>query len=495
MKILIWVIRYRLEVINFFVGAVVLTFELTATRIAAPYIGMTIYVWTSIIGTILAALAIGYALGGYLADKRKNPQDIVILLLLAGLLIFIVNLIKDWFLHQIGQVSWSLQLQAFIASMVLFAAPTVVLGSISPYLARLSIKDVRTSGRHLSRISAAGTVGSLVGAFATGYFLFGFIGTRYILDVLAFCLILVSFLISPRFLLPHKLLAILGLILVLFLPPKVHLSGLFRDIDTDYNRVVVRELSLEKRPVLVMQTDSSLWQSGIYLDNDNSLVFQYAKAFAYVAKTLDNPQDFLVMGGGAFTIPSYLAQTYPAVRIDTVEIDDQMESISQRYFGYKNRANLNVIKADGRQFLNRNSRQYNAIFMDVFVSYIPPFQLLTKEAAAQYGKALNPDGLLAINIVSPVEGPGRSFVESVVSTFRQVFNHIEVYRMSPDTDPTVRQNLIILASQNTIDFEGVSASSPDEAPLFGYKVQFTDKVGLVLSDDFAPVERLSASSH
>lgn len=493
MKILSWFINHRLEVVNFFVGAVVLTFELTAVRIAAPYIGMTIYVWTSIIGTILAALAIGYTLGGYLADKRKNYQDIVLLLLLAAILIFIINLIKDWFLYEIGHVSWPLQWQAFVASVVLFAPPTIVLGSISPYLARLAITDVRTSGRRLSRINAAGTVGSLVGTFVTGYFLFGFIGTKDILDVLALCLIVVSFLILPRFLLPTKLLVVAGFILFLFLPPKIHLAGVFRDIDTNYSRIIVREFSLEKRPVLIMQTDSSLWQSGIYLGGDKGLVFPYAKAFAYAAKQLNNPRSFLVMGGGAFTFPTYLAQTYPAAHIDTVEIDGQLESISQQYFGYKNQANLNVIRADGRQYLNYNSGQYDAIFMDVFVSYIPPFQLLTKEAAVQYNKALNSKGLLAINIVSPVQGPGKTFIVSVVNTYQQVFKNVEVYRVSPDTSPAVKQNLIILASQNAINIGNITFNSPDEAQLFSHRVQLNNGTGRVLTDDFAPVERLADS--
>ena len=56
--------------VNFFVGFVELTLELTATRIIAPYIGLTIYVWTSVIGIILASLALGYLIGGQLADRR-----------------------------------------------------------------------------------------------------------------------------------------------------------------------------------------------------------------------------------------------------------------------------------------------------------------------------------------------------------------------------------------------------------------------------------------
>lgn len=157
--------KYQFEIISFFVGATVMTLELTASRIVAPYIGLNIYVWTSIIGVILASLAIGYLLGGRLADKRKKSLDIVYLLLCSAILIGALNSIKDSILKSISNLNISLQLQALLASSFLFVAPTVLLGSISPYLARLKIHKVVNSGTQLSRISAAGTIGSLFGTF------------------------------------------------------------------------------------------------------------------------------------------------------------------------------------------------------------------------------------------------------------------------------------------------------------------------------------------
>ncbi len=64
----------KLELVAFIAGFITLTFELTAARIVAPYLGATIYTWTSIIGVILAALAVGYVIGGVLADKRKQAH-------------------------------------------------------------------------------------------------------------------------------------------------------------------------------------------------------------------------------------------------------------------------------------------------------------------------------------------------------------------------------------------------------------------------------------
>src|SRR3989344_2258005 len=275
--------KYRFEAVNFVAGAVVLTFELVATRGAAPYIGTTIYAWTSIIGVILAALAVGYWLGGYLADKRKRAEDVILLLMITAGMIFIFNLIKDWLLFQISQTGLPLQIQAFGASLLLFAPPAVALGAVSPYLARLSLTGLGTSGRHIARISAAGTIGSLVGTFLTGYLLFGFIGTRNILSVLVLFLVLGSFLLTSRFILIPRILLGAAAFLSLVISPSLHLTGVVSDIDTHYQRLAVRDTVYRNRPVRVLQTDALAWQSGIYRDGDNGLAFPYLRAFSYVA--------------------------------------------------------------------------------------------------------------------------------------------------------------------------------------------------------------------
>ena len=54
-------------------GMAVLIVEITATRILAPHFGNSIFTFSSVISTILAALAVGYYLGGKLADR--NPSE------------------------------------------------------------------------------------------------------------------------------------------------------------------------------------------------------------------------------------------------------------------------------------------------------------------------------------------------------------------------------------------------------------------------------------
>src|SRR5512133_3715824 len=50
--------------------------ELVAGRIMAPYIGVSLYTWTSIIGVVLAGMSIGNYLGGVIADRRANRSTL-----------------------------------------------------------------------------------------------------------------------------------------------------------------------------------------------------------------------------------------------------------------------------------------------------------------------------------------------------------------------------------------------------------------------------------
>lgn len=77
----------RLELLACTVGFVLMTFELAAARILAPTVGSSTYVWTSIIGTIIAALSFGFYMGGRVADARARRRDVQWLLLAAAGLI------------------------------------------------------------------------------------------------------------------------------------------------------------------------------------------------------------------------------------------------------------------------------------------------------------------------------------------------------------------------------------------------------------------------
>src|SRR5256885_261130 len=76
----------RLGAVAFLVGGATLATEIAASRLLAPYFGASTVVWANIIGLTLAYLAVGYWLGGRLADRRPEPSVLAVIPLGAALL-------------------------------------------------------------------------------------------------------------------------------------------------------------------------------------------------------------------------------------------------------------------------------------------------------------------------------------------------------------------------------------------------------------------------
>jgi predicted membrane-bound spermidine synthase len=482
--------RYQFECISFIVGMVELTLELTAARIAAPYIGLTIYVWTSVIGVILAALALGYLVGGRLADKRKKILDVVYLLLGSAILIGLITMVKDSLLGGLSRWTWlGPQLQALVASCILFAVPTVVLGAVTPYLARLSVTDVATSGTHVSRINAAGTFGALFGTFFTGFFLFALVGTRNILSLLGFVLIIASLGIATTRQSRLRWVPVLLATFLLLLPSKLNLGGVKKDFDTAYNRYMIRESA----DIRVLQGDKSAWESGVYKDPAKGPLFPYIQTFAAAAALPHEPKRYLVIGGGAFTLPTLLRQSSPNAQIDVVEIDKALQPISEQYFNFKPAANIHIYTEDGRQFLNNNHTQYDMIYLDAFSNSTPPFQLLTVETNERLRASLTPNGILAVNIVSRAAGSGEAFISSIAQTYRKSFPDVRLFGIT-DSASTDLQNILLLAGQKNLESSIDTVANYDSIFYAATRNQLFPSTiaGYVLTDDFAPVEQMVA---
>ena len=59
----------KANMVVFIASFCTLVIELVAGRIMAPYVGVSLYTWTSIIGVVLAGISVGAYVGGLLADR------------------------------------------------------------------------------------------------------------------------------------------------------------------------------------------------------------------------------------------------------------------------------------------------------------------------------------------------------------------------------------------------------------------------------------------
>lgn len=167
-------------------------FELVGSRVMGPYVGTSTFVWTSLIGIILASLSIGYWLGGKYADRKASYQILSLIILTAAVLIGSITFFKDNFLQLIQDSITDIRWGSVIDAILLFALPSILLGMVSPYAVKLKMNNLDTTGRTVGNLYAISTSGSIIGTFAAGFFLIPFFGSTKILLLLAILLILCS---------------------------------------------------------------------------------------------------------------------------------------------------------------------------------------------------------------------------------------------------------------------------------------------------------------
>ena len=195
-------------------GMVLMVFELVAARLLAPTIGSSTYVWTSVIGVIIAMLALGVWLGGRLADKRGQLADIAMLLLAAAGAVVLVLLVAVPFLEGLAQFSFDPRIKGVVASILLFAPTSFVLGMIGPYLAKLQVYSLKHTGRLIASIDAMNALGGIFGTFMTGFVLFAIMGSSHMLTALVIVLVAISWVVSPGSLFKVRVVLSLGIVII-----------------------------------------------------------------------------------------------------------------------------------------------------------------------------------------------------------------------------------------------------------------------------------------
>lgn len=151
------------------VGAAVLVVELVGTRLLAPWLGQSHYVWTAQISVTLAALATGYALGGRWARSSRGTGTMYLALGGAGVSLCAAVLAASWVAERTSTLS--LGLSTIITSTTLFFLPLTLLATPAPLLAAELSRTFDTpaaAGSLMGRILAVSTLGSIGGALLSG---------------------------------------------------------------------------------------------------------------------------------------------------------------------------------------------------------------------------------------------------------------------------------------------------------------------------------------
>ncbi len=470
--------------IVFFTSALVLVIEIVAGRLMAPYVGVSLEAFTGIIGTVLAGIALGSAVGGNLADTGKPRQLIGTCLVLGGaftwLSVPIVALVGPGMNSSPG----SIILLTFLA----FFAPTALLSAISPMVAKLRLDSLEETGAVMGNLSAAGTVGALLGTFGTGFILLGLLPIRTIIYIIGGMLVVggVASRVfwsdsgeSSRTVRPDpKLMSVALVAGVASLG-----TGSPCDYETDYTcaRVIADEDLAGGRSLILDQVR----HAHVDLDDPSHLELRYASLFgAVIDSEPEGRLDVLHVGGGGFSVPRYVSATRPGSTNVVLELDEGLVAIAEAELGLGDVENLDIRIGDARLALpDLTTAAFDVIVGDAFGGDVVPWALTTREAVSEYRRLLRPGGVYVLNVI---DGNESRFARAQLATLSEQFEFVGVIL---PLERTVRSfNHVIMASDQP--FGDIGPLSEAGELLDGAAV--VDYIGDagILTDNFAPAEQL-----
>jgi spermidine synthase len=394
--------------------------EICASRLLAPYFGASTVVWANVIGLILAALSLGYWLGGRIADRRPEPQVLGRIVVAAGALVAVVPFaaqpLLDLTVRGLNNVSAGAIVGSFLGSLVLFAPPVVLLGTVAPFAIRLAVSDVAVAGTVSGRLYALSTVGSIAGVFVPAIVTIELLGTQRTLVGTAVVVALGGSLLLRR----RWVAAPVALAIVLSVPAGLvkPVAGLLYEKESQYQFVQV----VQNGPVRDLYLNEGIavhseWRPHTVLTGDEWDMFLTVPPL--VGRTV---RRVAILGNAGGTTARAYGAFYPAARIDGVELDPAVTAAARRYMGLGRIRRLHVITANARPFLDRTHARFDAILIDAYRQPYVPFYLATREFFRLVRSRLRPGGIVALNVAT-VPGDHR-LAEDIAGTLRTVFPQV-----------------------------------------------------------------------
>ena len=202
--------------------------------------------------------------------------------------------------------------------------------------------------------------------------------------------------------------------------------------------------------------------------------------------------EVLCIGLGVGIVPMDFARD--GAKVDVVEINPAVVPLGEKFFNLEPQK-LNITFGDGREFLNRSLKQYDAVILDAFLGDSCPSHLMTREAFHAMRRVLRPAGVLVINTFADLE-PGKDFFSSSLSkTLSDVFPSVRIHNSGNGNTLFVASSQTNLTILRPPDLAHVHRSSINDVRAAFDGLRETDpRHGRVLTDDYNPVEFYDASN-
>ncbi len=482
-------------------GAVVMIVEILGAKMLSPYVGTSHFVWTAQIAVTLVALSCGYYAGGWLVTRSPRPTRLYWAVLLAAVYLTatvpLCEPVAYWCLDL--SRDGSLAVGTLLASALLFFVPLALLAMVGPFFVHVLTSTVAGVGGNVGRLTAVSTLGSFVGTILIGYFTIPYLPNSLTMFLTALLLMLICAGYLFGWGRPSSAPGLVAL--VALAGAGLGWFGLRSDRfhHPSYVELFCGNSNFGRLQVLAVPNSTErfylndfLWQNTYDSASGQSLsMFTYAlHDFARAYTT--NIADVLCIGMGVGVVPMEFARA--GVQVDVVEINPAVVPVAIKYFGLKPEQ-LNITIGDGRYFVNRTPKKYDAVVLDAFLGDSNPSHLMTREAFAGVRQVLRPGGVLVINCFGKFEADKDYFTASLDKTLRAVFPSVVIHAALHGNTFFIAGDVPELKLLRTPDLDRIHPAARSQvASAFDTLRATNPRHGRVLTDDFNPVDFFDADN-
>lgn len=508
----------------FLSNAVFMAFELGAMRMVSREFGSSLYTWTMVIGIVLAGISLGNYLGGRLADRSFTNTCVALVFSVSAVTVLLspacsvlVRNQRDEYLF-LALFSWPAQIgmQVFAICFI----PCVCIGLVSPIIVRRVLEGGKAPGASVGMIYAWGSLGAILGTFLPGYWLIQWMGALPLVMSVALVLAVTGLFYRPLNVasIAVALLCVVSFATALFpgiqqLSPVARLLGLrveenqriIYEDESQYSYIAVLK-DAEDPEIREMLLDQ-LVHTRIDMRDHTRLLYEYEWIYdAVMEKRHPRPQPVraLVIGGGGYAYPHYLETVRPGSDIAVAEIDPAVTEAAHAALGLPRDTGMRIYDMDARNVVDdlvragegaAGSELFDYIFGDSINDYTVPYHLTTLEFNRRLHTLLKDDGMYLFNMIDMLDSG--AFLAAVVNTCRQVFGQVTVFNTGRAS--FIRDTFVVICSKQEMVLDDLPMRLNASHAYTGIRIEdsvldgLIDKHrGILLTDDFAPVENLLA---
>ena len=459
-----------LQTVIFISGAAILALELLASRVMAPYFGVSLYIWTGILSITLVALAAGYWFGGRFANARHATPAALIKVYALLPAIAAAGMVGACLMYPfvfVPLAEWSLIGGAFVACVLLLGIPLVAASAMNPLLVALRLhqrRDGANSGDGggdggAGQVFFISTLGSVAGVLVTAFGLIPYLSNYDSILIIAAVLALLSLALAAFA--PRELqrrgsigaaggLALIASVLLLWQADAyTGRKGPISHLDKQWH--VEAELRSLFGTVKILKhepdADGQFWriyfqdgltQNSVESSGRSRSFYTYALE-ALAMSYQPRARSALALGLGAGMTPARLAAR--GVRTEIVEIDPASLLAARRFFGL-DETKTRVHHSDARTFVHTCPHTYELAVVDLFHGDGTPDYLITRDFFRDLRRCIGERGIAVFNTFADLENP-ISYAH-LLTTLRAELPHLAIYR--PASIGASHTNSFIVAS-------------------------------------------------